>query len=98
MLLKHTKDSYFVLVAFSCAICVAKIFARAAHDYVTRQFFLATCVAKKNVASCKCNVGNTRHYLIVESVSFVLLRDVCPINPKRTIKIINLRDVYRHIP
>ena len=28
-------------------------------------------------------------YLIVESVSFVLLRDVYPINPKRTIEIIN---------
>ena len=37
-------------------------------------------------------------YLIVESVSFVLLWDVYPINPKRTIKIINLRVVYRYIP
>ena len=32
-------------------------------------------------------------YLIVESVSFVLLRDVSPINPKKTIEIINSRDV-----
>ena len=39
-----------------------------------------------------------KHYLIVESVSFVLLRDVYPINPKRTIEIINSRDVYRYIP
>ena len=31
------------------------------------------------------------HYLIVESVSFVLLRDVYRINPKRTIEIINSR-------
>ena len=30
-------------------------------------------------------------YLIVESVSFVLLRDENPINPKRTIEIINSR-------
>ena len=37
-------------------------------------------------------------YLIVESVSFVLLRDVYPINPKRTIEIISSRDVYRYIP
>ena len=37
-------------------------------------------------------------YLIVESVSFVLLRDVYPINPKRTVEIINSRDVYRYIP
>ena len=28
------------------------------------------------------------HYLIVESVSFVLLQDVYPMNPKRTIEII----------
>ena len=33
------------------------------------------------------------NYLIVESVSFVLLRDVSPINPKKTIEIINSRDV-----
>ena len=32
-------------------------------------------------------------YLIVESVSFVLLQDVSPIHPKKTIEIINSRDV-----
>ena len=37
-------------------------------------------------------------YSIVESVSFVLLRDVYPINPKRIIEIINSRDVYIYIP
>ena len=31
--------------------------------------------------------------LIVESVSFVLLRDVSAINPSKTIEIINSRDV-----
>ena len=34
-------------------------------------------------------------YLIVESVSFVLLRDVSHINPKKTIEIINLRMYLR---
>ena len=42
-------------------------------------------------------VGFNFYYLIVESVSFVLLRDVYAINPKRTIEIINSRDVYRYI-
>ena len=32
-------------------------------------------------------------YLIVESVSFVVSGDVSPINPKKTIEIINSRNV-----
>ena len=35
--------------------------------------------------------SNNRAYLIVESVSFVLHRDLSPINPKKTIEIINSR-------
>ena len=35
--------------------------------------------------------GLNNYYLIVESVSFVLLRDVYPINSKRTIEIMNSR-------
>ena len=35
------------------------------------------------------------YYLIVESVSFVLLRDVSLVNPSKTIEIINLR-MYKY--
>ena len=37
--------------------------------------------------------GHIMYYIIVESVSFVLMRDISPINPKKTIEIINSRDV-----
>ena len=47
-----------------------------------------------HMIECSNGEGLNSSYLIVELVSFVLLWDVYPINPKRTIEIINSRHVY----